>query len=168
MRVMVDAQASEERSRLVLVLFTSLSMRLMENWRELIYTVSGKMPDYERTMILGAIITISAEKLTRIELIPELQTLEQPFPSERLTECNIRSVAAAVGLDKEAVRRKVSKLIDDKLVDKDEKGLLQIGAGLLQLPVVREVLRAQLELLRRTVNQLSDLDVLLAQTAETR
>lgn len=126
----------------------------MENWRQLIADVSGKMPDYERTMILGAIISITAEKLLRSDLEPELGSLTSTVPQEILSSCNISSVAAAVRLNRETVRRKVNELIADELVVRKEDGGLQIGPGLLELPIMREALHAQLELLRRTVNLL--------------
>ena len=154
MVVVVDAQAAEEKSRLVLVSFTTLSMRLMENWRQLISDVSGQMPDYEKTMILGAIITIGAEKLTRTELEPHFQSLADRFPVDRLTKCNVASVAAAVGLNSETVRRKIRELIDMKLVVKEPDGSLQIAPNILELRAVRDTLQAQLELLRRISNQL--------------
>jgi hypothetical protein len=159
----INERAAEESSRLVLVSFTSLSMRLMEHWRTLIAQVSGKMPDYERTMILGAIITISTEKLIRAELEPNLRNLLFPLPTGMLATCNVTSIAAAVGLNRETVRRKVNELIEDELVSRTENGGLQIGPGLLELPILRETLLAQLELLRRTVNLLSDLNVLQTQ-----
>lgn len=160
MSVAVDPGAAVEKSRLVLISFTSLSMRLMENWRELINDVSGQMPDYEKTMILGAIITIGGEKLMREELEPSFQNLSDTLPSGRLAKSNVASVAAAVGLNSETVRRKVKELIQSRLVIKDSKAGLQISPGLLQLPAVREALSEQLALLRRTAQQLIKLDVL--------
>lgn len=156
----INEHAADDASRLVLVSFTSLSLRLMENWRQLIADVSGKIPDYERTMILGAIITISTEKLIRAELEPHLRTLLYPLPSDMLTACNVSSIAAAVGLNRETVRRKINELITDQLVVRAARGRLHIGPGLLELPIVRDALQAQLELLRRTVNLLSSLKVI--------
>jgi hypothetical protein len=157
----VDDRAAEEKSRLVLVSFTALSMRLMENWRQLISDVSGRFPDYEKTMILGAIIT--AEKLTRADLEPGFHSLSDPFPSDRLTKCNITSVAAAVRLNSETVRRRINELSDLGLVIREPSGSIQIGAGLLELPAVRDTLQAQLELLRRTTNQLINYHVVQVQ-----
>lgn len=160
MRLVVDARTAEEKSRLVLVSFTSLSLRLMENWRQLISDVSGKMPDYEKTMILGAIITISAERLTREALETHLHKLSDPVPSERLAKCNIASIAAAVRLNSETVRRKVNELMDLGLVVREPDGGLQIGPGLLELPNVADTLHAQLELMRRIANQFLNYGVL--------
>lgn len=160
MNVTVDVGSAEQRSRLVLISFTSLSMRLMENWRALISDVSGQMPDYEKTMILGAIITIGGEKFTREELEGCFQNLLDTIPSARLAKSNVASVAAAVGLNSETVRRKIKELIQNKLIIKNTKGGLEIAPGLLELPVVRERLLGQLELLRRTAQLLLKLDVL--------
>lgn len=158
--VMVDPQIASEKSRLVLSSFTSLSMRLMENWRQVICDVTGELPDYEKTMIIGAIITIGAEKLIRGELEPNLQTLSAPLPADRLTKCNVASVAAAVRLNSETVRRKINELIDKGLVVKDPHGSLQITPELLEVPEVIHALQAQLELLRRTADQLKRIEVL--------
>ena len=83
----------------------------MENWRELINEVSGQMPDYEKTMILGAIITIGGEKFMREELERCFQNLSDTLPSSRLAKSNVASVAAAVGLNSETARRKIKELI---------------------------------------------------------
>lgn len=160
MTTTVNPNSAEEKSRLVLISFTSLSMRLMENWRELINEVSGELPDYEKTMILGAIITIGGEKFMREELEGCFQNLSETLPSVRLAKSNVASVAAAVGLNSETVRRKVKELIQGKLVIKNIEGGLEIAPGLLELPVVRERLLGQLELLRRTAQLLIKLNVL--------
>lgn len=155
----IDHGGAEAKSRLVLVLLTTLTMRLMERWRQGIGEVLGHPPDYETTMIIGAIVSINGEKLIRSELEPTLHALKNPLPYDLLSSCNVSSIAEATGLNRETVRRKVNRLISAGLLIK-EKHSLHIAHGLLQLPVASETIDVQLRAVARTANQLERLEVL--------
>ena len=168
MPTIVDKQATQVWSTPVLVCFTSLSLRLMENWRQLIAAVSGKKPDYERTMILGAIITLGTERLLRAEVEPQFRSLGSPLPAAMHSVCYVSSIAAAVGLNRDTARRKVNELIADQLAVRVPYGGVEIGPGLLELPILLKTLQAQLELLRRTVDVLLNLDVMSSGCTDER
>lgn len=156
----VERKAAEAKSRLVHVSLLALNLRLMENWRSVQIAMSGAARDYESTMILMAIIVIGAEKLLRTELDPDLQTLAQRLPPDRFSRVNFSSIAAATGINRETVRRKVNDLRNAGMVVRDREGI-RIAHGVLQFEVLRAIIDAQLDAVTRTANQLSRLGVLL-------
>jgi DNA-binding transcriptional ArsR family regulator len=157
----VERKATEAKSRLVHLSLLTLNIRLMENWRSVPIVMRGAALDYETTMILMAIIVIGAEKLLRIELEPELQTLTQRLSQNRFGKVNFSSIAAATAINRETVRRKVNDLQEAGVVVREKEGI-RIAHGVIQFEVLREIIDAQLDALTRTVNQLSRLGVLLA------
>jgi hypothetical protein len=156
----VQRQVTEARSRLAHLSLLNLNLRLMENWRSLQITAWGAVLDYESTMIVMAIIVISAEKLLRTELEPELETLARPLPQDRLSRVNFSSIAAATAINRETVRRKVSDLLAAGIVVRDDDGV-RLAAGRIQFAVLKGIIDAQLDALTRTANQLSRLGVLV-------
>lgn len=150
----VDNTLAAEKSRLVTLRIASLTLRLMENWRQ-------PFKDGDSIMILLAIIVISGEKLTRAKLEPEFQNLAKPIPQDRLTPCNLNSIAAATGLNRETTRRKVNSLAAAGLVVRGDDGSVSLGPGVPQRKEPAAIVRAQLETLRRTMNELLREDVLI-------
>jgi DNA-binding transcriptional ArsR family regulator len=143
----VDDASARSKSRLVALRISILTLRLMENWRR-------PFKDYDSAMILLAIGAIGGEKLTRSALEQELQDLARPMPRDRLTPCNINSIAAATGLNRETTRRKVNKLIAAGLVDRAEDGSITFSAGFSQREEPSAIVRTQLETLNRITNEL--------------
>lgn len=139
----------------------ALNLRLMENWRSLQIATTGAVLDCESTLIVMAIIVISAEKLLRTELDPQLQSLAQRLPQDRLSRVNLSSIAAATAINRETVRRKVKDLQEAGMVIRDEDGI-RMAHGVIQFERLRETIDAQLDAITRTVNQLSRIGVLVA------
>lgn len=148
----VNEALASSKSRLVTLRIASLTLRLMENWRR-------PFNDADSIMIILAIIVITAEKLTREKLDPELENLANPLPPGRLSPCNLNSIAVATGLNRETARRKVNKLAADGFVVRNADGSVSLGAGVAQQPEPAAIVRAQLETLRRTMNELLRDDV---------
>jgi hypothetical protein len=132
----------------------------MEIWRNLIFHVTGTWPDYEVTMILGAVISIRAEKLLRANSLEDAESLRSPVDRRILSTCNVSSVAEAVGLNRETVRRRIGDLVDQKLLVREIDGSLGIFPGLLELPEVREALGRQVAAFVRAANQLAAIDAI--------
>jgi len=160
MIISVERGAAESKSRLAHVSLLALNLRLMENWRSVQLAARGTVLDYDSTMIVMAIIVISAEKLLRTEIEPELQTLAQRVPQDRLSRVNLSSIAAATAINRETVRRKVNDLQEAGMVVRDEDGI-RMAQGVVQFDVLRAIIDAQLDALARTVNQLSRIGVLV-------
>ena len=161
MQLAVKAEAAEAKSRLVHVALLSLNLRLMENWRSVQLASSNSILDYETVMILMAIVVISADKLLRMELEPELQNFERQLPQGATSKVNLISIAAATGVNREKVRRKVNDLVNAGLVRRNREGI-QIVQGAIELDVLRKVIDAQLDAIARTVNHLSKIGVLVS------
>jgi hypothetical protein len=119
----VDKETAGAKSRLVHISLLDLNLRFMENWRSGQIASAGKALDYESLMILMAVIVISAERLLRTELDPELQTLERRIPQQRIGSANLSSIAAATAINRETVRRKVNNLQKAGLLLRDKDGV---------------------------------------------
>src|SRR6476620_787534 len=101
LRVSVDNDVVENKSRLVHVALLNLNLRFMENWRSAQIGSGRAVLDCESLMILMATIVISAERVVRTELDPDLQTLAQQLPASKVTKVNLSSIAAATALNRE-------------------------------------------------------------------
>lgn len=154
----VQRDVTEAKSRLAHLSLLTLNLRLMENWRSLQITAWNRVLGYDSTLIVMAIIVISTEKLLRTELDPRLQTLAHPLPRDRLGRVNFSSIAAATGINRETVRRKVIELVDAGILLRDDAGV-RIAEGRIPFAVLREIIDAQLDAITRTANQLSKLGV---------
>src|ERR1051325_5192402 len=105
MALVVDDRKAEALSRLVSIRLTMLTLRCMENWR-------AGIDDCEKALILVAVMAISGERFTRGEqLDPELKSLRNPIPPELQTPCNVSSIGAATGLNRETARRKELEMV---------------------------------------------------------
>ena len=147
MAVSVVEDRSEANSRLTAIRLTMLTMRWMEKWRR-------NVRDYDSAMILVAVVAITAERLTRTSLEDELKRLSEPMPAEKLAPCNVSSIAAATGINRETTRRKVDALIRSGFLVKSAEGVISFRPGHLQQDYIHELVRAQLDSLVRTVNDL--------------
>jgi hypothetical protein len=97
-----DATIADE-SRTAGIRMVLLTLRMMENWRE----AAG---DYNSAMVLLAIVAVSSEKLTRVDLPSEQRALRDAVGDEVLAPCNVSSIAAATGFNRETTRRHVTAL----------------------------------------------------------
>jgi len=131
----------------------------MENWRSVQIASTGSVLDYESLMILMAIIVIGGERILRAELEPELQSLEHLMPQEMVGKANLSSIAAATGINRETVRRKVNNLQKAGWLIRDKEGIRTVP-GVIPYQDLRNIIGAQLDALVRTVNQLTRLGVL--------
>lgn len=148
MLISVDEKQAEAKSRLVGLRLAMLTLRMMENW-------SRHVRDYDSAMILLAVAVITGEKFTRIELEPEFQDLRRSMPPERLTACNISSIAEATGLNRETTRRRVKKLIDEGVLVRSADGSVAFHKLLSQSRTTIDLVRVQLDTLCRTANDLA-------------
>lgn len=145
--ITLSEDRDSEKSRLVAIHLAIHTLRLMEHWRQ-------SLGDYDSAIILLALTAISAEKLTRSGLPEELHDLAQPIPLDQLARCNISSIAAATGFNRETARRKVNQLIADGVIIKRDDGSLCFTPGFSQKGEIIELVWQQLETIRRTTNHL--------------
>ena len=147
MAVSVIEERAEANGRLTAIRLTMLTLRCMEKWRR-------NVSDYDSAMILVAVVAITAERFTRAGLEDELKALARPMPAEQLAPCNIASIAAATGLNRETARRKVNALIKSGFLVRSGDGVIGFRPGHLQQDYIHDLVRAQLDSVVRTVNDL--------------
>lgn len=145
MQLTIDKQASAAMSRLTAIRLALLTSRAMENWR-------AGVGDNESAMILLAVVAITGERLTRAELPEPLRNVATPLPPGYAAGCNISSIAAATGLNRETTRRKVSALIERGYLSRCPKGEISFPATRQQDPETLEFLMRQLEAVTRFAN----------------
>ena len=147
MPIVVDAEQAAAKSRMAAIRLSLLTLRCMDNWRR-------GVTDYDSAMILIAVVAITAERLTRAGLEDDLQSLETSLPSERLAKCNISSIAAGTGLNRETTRRKVNELIAAGQLVRSSDGRVEFAPGLLQSEEILQLIRKQLDSFVRITNDL--------------
>lgn len=124
-----------------------LTLRLLENWRPL-------TPDPDLIIVLVAVAAISGEKLTRTSLSRDTGDLGRRIASDRLGYCNVSSVAAATGLNRETARRKVSRLVEAGVLVRRDDRSITFNPDVAQAKNTMELVEKQLDIIRRTTNEL--------------
>src|SRR5690348_15026589 len=98
-----------------------MTLRLLENWRAHLGL------DHDCALIILATAAITMEKFTRLDFEPEHRDIRRTMPPEVLTKCNVSSIAAATGLNRETARRKVEALLSGGMLIADDKGSLRLS-----------------------------------------
>ena len=145
--LLVDDQRARDKGRIVALRLILHTLRLMENWKH-------DVNDYDRAMILLAVAAITAERLLRGETESQFEALSEPLPIDRMAKCNVRSIAAATGLNRETTRRKVDGLIEQNLLVKAGDGTLTFAPGIIQEETTYTLIRKQLDTFVKTANEL--------------
>jgi hypothetical protein len=147
MQLTIDSAEAVANSRLTAIRLALLTSRCMENWRR----VFG---DGDKTMILLAVLAIGGERLTRTPLPEDLKTLQTPLPPDLLKECNVSSIAAATGLNRETTRRKVNAMVKEGVLSRSEDGEIRfLPSGIAGQDEALELVRKQLEAITRFANE---------------
>jgi predicted transcriptional regulator len=145
-RLATDTETADARSRLIGIRLAALTLRLRGSWTEL-------FGSSDTAAIALAIVAISAERMLRDKLEPELQTLATPMPSAAFGACNISAIAKATGLNRETARRKVDELVRSGLIIRTGSSIT-LAPGYTQQPAVIDMVKLQLEVLRMATNEL--------------
>lgn len=147
MQLSIDDRQAAQNSRLTAIRLALPISRCMEIW-------SGGERDPETVLILIAVISITSEKFTRSGLDPGFRALENYLPLEQLQGCNVASIAAATGLNRETARRRVEKLIGDGSLIRTASGDIALPPARVQEPAALELVRKQLDAVVRFANEL--------------
>jgi len=147
MMLSVDDAQSAANSRMTAIRIAMLISRCMEIW-------SGSERDPETVLIIIAVISITSEKFTRAGLDGELRALENYLPLEHLQGCNVASIAAATGLNRETTRRRVEALIQTGLLIRTATGDIALPPSKVQQPAAAQLVRRQLDSIVRFANDL--------------
>lgn len=147
MPLIVDEEAASGASRLTAIALALFTMRWMEHWKQ-------NVRDYDAAMILVAIVAITSERLLRTGLDPEEKALARPITPDRLTKCNVSSIAGATGINRETTRRKVNALVKQGLLVRSEDGSIAFRPGIIQRDTTLALVRRQLDGVVRLANEL--------------
>jgi len=145
MQLTIDKQKSASTSRLTAIRLALLTSRAMENWR-------AGVGDNESAMILLAVVAITGERLTRTDLPEAYRDVTTPLPPGYAAGCNISSIAAATGLNRETSRRKVAALIERGYLARSKAGEICFPTAHQQDPATLEFVARQLEAVTRFAN----------------
>ena len=146
MQLIIDEERSNANSRLTAIRAAVMMMRSMEIWRR-------DRLDPETVLINLAVISITSEKLIRTSLDPEYRALDAYLPLDRLQRCNVSSIAAATGLNRETTRRRVNALLESGRLIRTESGDLALPPEKVQEQSALDLIRKQLEALVRFANE---------------
>ena len=147
MPLAIDEEQACAKSRLAAHRLISMRLRLLELWRD----VTG---GHEEALILMAVIAITGDRLTRIDASPELRNMAHPVPRTLLGKCNISSLAAATGLNRETARRVINRLIERGILERSPHRSIHFTAGRMQGRNAYRISEIQLEEFVRTANAL--------------
>ena len=149
------------KSRLAAHRLINMQLRLLQLWRD----VTG---GHEEALIVMAVVAITGDRLTRIQMGPELRNMANPVPRALLGRCNISSLAAATGLNRETARRVIKRLIERGILERSPDRSINFTAGRMQGPNAYRVSEIQLEEFTRTANALMRDCVLTLQPQSSR
>ena len=144
--VFIDPSRIDSNSRMTAIRLALFASRSMELWRR------GGDLDGDGALIMVAVVAITFERLIRTELSGELRALGRSVPTELHATCNVSSIAAATGLNRETARRRVKALIGKGLLVRSPKGVIALPPDLHGRPEMHALVRKQLEAVTRFVN----------------
>lgn len=146
MALVIDSEGADANSRLTGIRLAILTTRMMELWRR-------GTRDSDTAMIMVAVAAITAERFTRAGLSDEMRTLDWAMPLDLLAPCNVSSIAAATGLNRETARRRVNTLVRAGALIRSENGEIAFPLGRMQDPETAALVRKLLEAVTRFVNE---------------
>ena len=145
-QLVTDTKTADAKSRIIGIRLALLTLRLRDNWSQLV-------DDPDTALIVLAVVAIKSERLMRAELDADLETLAMPMPPVALASCNISSIAAATGLNRETARRKVENLVKTGILINEESSI-SLAPGFTQQDTAITLVKAQLDEVRRAANDL--------------
>lgn len=146
MQLSIDQAQADANSRLTAIRLAILTTRLMEVWRR-------DRLDAESVLIILAVVSITSEKFTRSGLADDHRALETYLPLEQLQACNVASIAAATGLNRETARRRVEALIRNGSLIRRPSGDIALPPEKVQDGSALGLVRKQLEAVIRFANE---------------
>lgn len=147
MPLRVNQQRAADYSRVVAIRMALHTMRQVEHWR----LAFGSL---DRAIIILAVTSITAEKFTRGELPEGTGDLRSNMPQEALGMCNISSIAAAAGINRETARRRVNELVEEGYLLRKADGSVTFSNSFGGQPWVIELVDKQLSTVVKTANEL--------------
>jgi hypothetical protein len=147
MPLRVSEQRAADYSRVVAIRMALHTLRQLEHWR----VAFGSL---DRAIIILAVTSITAEKFTRGDLPDGKGDLRSSMPQEALGMCNISSIAAAAGINRETARRRVNELVEEGYLIRRSDGSISFSNSFGGQPWVIDLVDKQLSTVVKTANDL--------------
>ena len=147
MPLQISDQRASEYSRVVAIRMALHTLRQLEHWR----IAFGSL---DRAIVILAVTSITAEKFTRGELPDGTGDLRSKLPQEALGKCNISSIAAAAGINRETARRRVNELVAEGFLLRKSDGSVAFSNSFGGQSWVVELVDKQLSTIVKTANEL--------------
>lgn len=135
------------QSRVTFLRLVGMQLRLIELWRD---AAGG----HQQALVQMAIAVILGDRAVSGVTEPHLLSLANPMPNNRMGKCNLSSIAAATGLNRETVRRIVNRLIAEGPLVRSRNGAINFAPGWSQGPETESLSQMQLDEFSRTANLL--------------
>lgn len=145
MLISIDDKKAAESTRITGIRAALLMTRSLEIWRR------GRH-DPQNVLIILAVISITSEKFMRADLEARYHALGEYLPIERLQGCNVASIAAATGMNRETVRRRVRQLLETGSLVRTDSGDIALSPGKVGQDSAADLVRRQLEALAKFAN----------------
>jgi hypothetical protein len=152
----------ESNTRPVGLRFALLTLRSLEHWRLHLDL------DTDSVLIVLATLAITMEKFTRGDLKAELRDVRTTIPAGHLSRCNVSSIAAATGMNRETTRRKVGFLVEAGVLVRDTRGWLRVSPEYTRAVPTDRLIYSHLESLVHATNELLRYGVLEAGPSRRR
>lgn len=147
LKLMLTADTGTAQSRVTYVRLIGMQLRLWQLWRD---AAGGQL----EALVQMAIGVINGDKVTRSVPDPSLRDMANPMPVAMMTKCNLSSIAAATGINRETVRRIVNRLIVEGRLVRSSDGAINFAPGWTQGPQTHCLGQDQLTEFCRTANLL--------------
>lgn len=147
MRLVIHESNARAQSRLAAHRLISMRLRLLEFWR-------GVTGGHNESLVIMAVIAITGDRLNQRDLPPKLRDMAHAVPVTLLGLCNLSSIAAATGLQRETARRVVNRLIERGVLQRSQDRSINFTPGRMQGPNAYHLSKVQLEEFTKTANEL--------------
>jgi predicted transcriptional regulator len=154
-RLKLNPDAAESKLRLVGLQLALSGLRIGEEYRRTI------APDLDSVVVVLAVTAIALERPLRAQADITLYDMKKAIAINEVTRCNVASIAAATGLNRETARRKVNNLVKRGLLRKLEGGAIVFDDEVRLNPALTEMLCRQVNEVARLTNILLQHDIIV-------
>ena len=138
-----------------MIFLSDFTLQFIGRWLGVLRQLSSEEADLETWLIVVSVTVIGARKFMRGGLDEGLRDLGVAMPRGQLDKCNLSTIAAATGLNRETVRRKVNWLIAAGILEKEGSRALRATSAVTGRPEVQRLVRDQIRAVRQLNDQLA-------------
>ena len=155
MRLKLNPGAAESKLRLVGLQLALSGLRMGEEYRRTIAR------DLDSVVVVLAVIAIALERALRTRADITLYDVKNAIAINDVTPCNVASIAAATGLNRETARRKVNNLVKRGILRKLAGGAIVFTDEMRSSPALADMLCRQVNEVARLTNILLQHDIIV-------